>query len=252
MTRYRFLGLPLDACSQEDSIQALDEQVANRTFRQHMVINAFIVTLAKRNPALREAIEASSMVQADGQAVVWAARLLGLPIPERVAGIDLMGRVLEHCALKGYRVFLLGAEENVVKTCLANIHEAFPKLQVAGYRNGYFGKDEDLAVADAIREARTDVLFVGMPSPRKELFIHQFQERMGVPFALGVGGSFDVFAGLVKRAPKLVQKIGMEWCFRLLQEPRRLWKRYLVTNSEFIALVLRDLFISGFSKKKTL
>jgi len=171
---------------------------------------------------------------------VWASRLLGDPLPERVAGIDLMARLVEAAEEHGYRVFFLGATPGVLARAVAELRARHPRLHVAGARDGYFRPDEESAVREEIRAAAPDILFVAMGSPRKEHWVAAAPD-LDVGFAMGVGGSLDVIAGHVRRAPRLVQRLGLEWLFRLAQEPRRLVRRYVTTNTRFLLLLTREL-----------
>jgi N-acetylglucosaminyldiphosphoundecaprenol N-acetyl-beta-D-mannosaminyltransferase len=167
--------------------------------------------------------------------------LLGHRLPARIAGVDLMEALLAHAASRGYSVYLLGARPQVVAACVARARERYPALRVAGFRDGYFQRGEEGDVVAAIRAARPDILFLGFGTPAKEYFMHRRHRELEVPFVMGVGGTFDVLAGLVPRAPRWMQRSGLEWAFRLAQEPRRMWRRYLLGNTRFAALVLRDL-----------
>jgi N-acetylglucosaminyldiphosphoundecaprenol N-acetyl-beta-D-mannosaminyltransferase len=158
-----------------------------------------------------------------------------------VAGIDLMAAILHRGDERGYRVYCLGAEEAVLRAAVRRIQADYPGVRVCGHHHGWFTPDEEPAVAAAIAAARPDVLFVAMTSPHKERFLARWGELLELPVWHGVGGSFDVMAGKVRRAPLFWQRLGLEWLYRLLQEPRRLWKRYLVTNTVFGALVAREL-----------
>jgi len=179
-------------------------------------------------------------VTADGQAVVWASRLLGDPLPARVAGIDLMLELLALADRRGYRVFILGAHPGVLERAVGRLRERHPGLTIAGYRHGYFSAADEPDVAAQIREARPDLLFVAMSSPRKEYFLGRWGPHLDVPFSMGVGGAVDVIAGITRRAPRPLQRLGLEWAFRLAQEPRRLARRYVITNSAFVWLTARD------------
>ena len=205
---------------------------------QHVVINAGKVVMMDDVPGLRDVISGCDLVNADGQSVVWAGRLLGTPVPERVAGIDLMGRLLRLAEDKGYPVFLLGARQEILDVFMAAVMERYPRLQLAGSRNGYF--KDDGAVAQEVATSGARVLFVGISSPRKEFFLAEQLIRMGPVLAMGVGGSFDVWAGKTRRAPTWMQRAGLEWFYRLLQEPRRMWRRYLLGNARFIFLVAQE------------
>lgn len=212
--------------------------------RSHIVVtaNASHLCMMRRDPALRAACQSADLAVADGMSVVWALELLGRPVPERVPGIDLMTALLAAGSAQGLRVYFLGARQEVLDALVAECHRRFPGLVIAGVRNGYFADDEHPAIVEAIRASRPDLLFVGMPSPFKDVFCHRHRDRLDVPVIVGVGGSFDVIAGFVRRAPTALQRIGLEWAWRLVQEPRKLWKRYFTTNTEFIWLVLREIW----------
>jgi len=209
----------------------------------HVVItaNASHLIMMRRDPELFRACVAGDLAVADGMSVVWALKAAGTPVPERVAGIDLMVQLLEAGAQRNLRVYFLGARPEVVSELIAVAGRRFPGLVVAGYRDGYFTAADHAAIVEDIRAAAPHFLFVGMPSPFKETWVEKHRGRLNVPVIVGVGGSFDVLAGFIRRAPRLVQKVGMEWAWRLVMEPRKLWKRYLTTNSEFIWLAGREI-----------
>jgi N-acetylglucosaminyldiphosphoundecaprenol N-acetyl-beta-D-mannosaminyltransferase len=181
------------------------------------------------------------IVVADGQAVVWASRVLRAPLPERVAGIDLFMRLLAEAEPRGIPVYFLGAKKDVLDTMIGEVRSRFPALPIAGHRNGYFEDAEQEAVADAIHASGAHLLFLGMTSPKKEIFTAAYGKRTGVYVVHGVGGSFDILAKVTKRAPRVWQRLGLEWLYRLLQEPRRLARRYLTTNAAFLAMTAREL-----------
>jgi N-acetylglucosaminyldiphosphoundecaprenol N-acetyl-beta-D-mannosaminyltransferase len=239
--RAEVLGCAIDRVDMSEAARRCDRFIRDRAGAQHMAINAAKIVAARHDPELRAVIDRCELITADGQAVVWASKLLGDPLPERVAGIDLMFELLALAEERGYRVFLLGARADTLRTAMEKIRERHPRLVIAGYRDGYFTDEEEPFVAAEIRAARSDLLFVAMPTPRKEYFIGRWGPQLGVAFSMGVGGAIDVVAGVTRRAPRILQRMGLEWAFRLAQEPRRLMRRYLVTNSEFVALTLRDL-----------
>lgn len=210
--------------------------------RSHIVVtaNASHLCMMRRNAALRDACRAADMAVADGMSVVWALRVLGRPLPERVAGVDLITSLLAAGSTERLRVYLLGARQDVLDALVAECGRRYPGVLIAGSRNGYFTADDHLSIVEEIRASEPDMLFVGMPSPFKDVFCQRHRDRLNVPVIVGVGGSFDVLAGFIRRAPKAVQMMGIEWAWRLMKEPRRLWKRYLTTNTEFIWLVLRE------------
>ncbi len=206
-----------------------------------LTINASLLCMMRRDHALREACLRGDLVVADGVPVVWVSRLAGVPLPERVAGIDLMSRLLEMGSKHHLRAYFLGAKREVVEDLVRRVAQDHSGLVVAGARDGYFGPTEQSRVVAEIRESGPHMLFVGMPSPFKETWCEGNREALDVPLIMGVGGSFDVLAGRVGRAPRLMQSLGLEWSWRLAMEPRKMWKRYLLTNSEFLWLAAREI-----------
>jgi N-acetylglucosaminyldiphosphoundecaprenol N-acetyl-beta-D-mannosaminyltransferase len=233
------LGCAIDRLDMQQTLERIEALIAERSFAQHVAINAAKIVAMHNDPALREVIERCELVSADGQAVVWASRLLGDPLPERVAGIDLMHELLALAERRGLRVYILGAQPQVLARAVDRIRRRHPKLKLVGARDGYFSAADDAAVAEEVRLARPDVLFVAMSSPRKEFFLGRYGRQIDVPFVMGVGGAVDVIAGVTRRAPRLWQQAGFEWLYRLLQEPRRLSGRYLSTNIAFGFLLAR-------------
>ena len=233
-------GFSFDALRIEEVVNRCREAIENGKPLLLGVMNAAKVVGARKDARLRSALQKCDLLLADGQSVVWASRLLGCSLPERVAGIDIFERLLEFAAREGKSVYLLGATTEVLQALEVQLLRRFPGLQIAGSRNGYFHEHESSQVAEAIRKTRPDLLFLGIPSPAKEIFLSTYGPALAVPVMHGVGGSFDVLAGRTKRAPVSWQRAGFEWAFRLLQEPRRLWRRYLTTNAVFIALTIGE------------
>ena len=234
-------GVTVHAVTQERAVEICADAVQGDGLLRIGVLNAAKVVKLRRRPHLREALLACDLMLADGMAVVWASRLLGRPLPERVAGNDLFTSLLAAAGERGESVYILGARQEVLDRVLEIIHERYPGVTVAGARHGYFSDEDEPAIAEAIRESGADYLFVGMTTPKKEQFIGRWGATMGVKVCHGVGGSLDVMAGKVKRAPERWQKLGLEWLYRVCQEPRRLWRRYLVTNTLFLGLLIREL-----------
>lgn len=239
------LGIPIRAATMEESLDSVDEAIRSRRGLQIGVVNAAKVVNMQRDEFLRKDVLSSDMILADGMSVVWASRILRRPLPERVPGIDLMFGMLRRGNERGYRVYCLGATEEVLDTVVRRIGADYPGVIVAGSHHGYFGTDQDEEIAQGIAAVRPDILLVAMTSPKKEKFLARWSGTMGVPVCHGVGGSFDVYAGKVQRAPESWQRLGLEWFYRFKQEPRRMWKRYLVTNTLFCLLVLRAFLLPG-------
>ena len=193
---------------------------------------------------LRDDVTCADLVGVDGMGVLYAARLFGIPVPVRVAGIDLMQEVIGLCAREGFRPCFLGATEQVLARAMDNLRAAHPSLQIAGSQHGYFDPAQEDDVVAAVRACKPDCLFVAMPTPRKERFLAANREYLDVPFVMGVGGSLEVIAGQVKRAPAWAQAVGLEWFFRFLQNPGGLWKRYLTTNTAFLIMIGSELLRS--------
>lgn len=235
--KVKLFGADVDALTMAESVDRAEALLRSVRPVHHVCINAAKVVRMHDDPEMAEIVRDAAMVHVDGTPVAWASRLLGAPVPERVAGIDFMEALLARAAERGWRVFFLGATDEVVRATVAVERERHPGLVVAGYRNGYWTPDEEDAVVAEVAATAPDLLLLALPTPRKEQFAHRHLDGLNARFVLGVGGSFDVAAGITKRAPRWMQAVGCEWLFRLLQEPGRMWKRYLVGNSRFLALV---------------
>jgi N-acetylglucosaminyldiphosphoundecaprenol N-acetyl-beta-D-mannosaminyltransferase len=235
--RRNVLGLWLDSLTIEQTVARCVDAIESGDSLTIGVVNAAKIVRMRRDERLRRAVLGCDLILADGQSVVWASRLAGSPLPERVAGIDLLQELLPEAANKGYRVYFLGARPDALQRMLANLAENHPTLEIAGARDGYFSAAEAPAVAQEIRDSKADMLFLGMSSPKKELFERRWGPHTGAHVIHGVGGSFDVLAGEVRRAPVWWREHGMEWLYRAIQEPLRLGPRYLTTNVQFIGLV---------------
>jgi N-acetylglucosaminyldiphosphoundecaprenol N-acetyl-beta-D-mannosaminyltransferase len=234
------LGVGVDPLTMAQAVSRCTSAIEQGTYLSVGVVNAAKVVSMRADERLRRSVGGCGMILADGQSIVWASRVLGTPIPERVAGIDLFQELLAEAGRRRYRVYFLGARQSVLDQMLARVRERYPGLVVAGARDGYFKPGQEDDVANDIRQSGADLLFVGMSSPRKELFVSQWGERTKAAVVHGVGGSFDVLGGITRRAPAWYQDHGLEWLYRTWQEPRRLGRRYLTTNAAFIALVARE------------
>lgn len=222
-----------------ESVSYIKNRIKDGTFTQHCVINVAKVVNAQSDLELKESVNSCHIVNIDGMGVVLGARFLGHSVPERVAGVDLFHELLEMSAANQFSVFLLGAKDEVVSTAASKVKALYPGLKVAGYHHGYFWDDE-AALVEKVRASGAQLLFVAITSPMKENFINRWRDQLGVTFVMGVGGTFDVVAGKVKRAPQWMQNYGLEWLYRVIQEPGRMWKRYLTTNSKFAWLLIKE------------
>jgi N-acetylglucosaminyldiphosphoundecaprenol N-acetyl-beta-D-mannosaminyltransferase len=244
MARVRFLNADYDPLTLEQTVDSVFQHVDAGPRGWLCTVNVAILMMMRSDKRLQSFVDRAALVVADGQPIVWCAPWFGPALPQRVTGVDLVDAICERAARVGKNIYLLGATEEIVTTLAQRLRERHPTLSV-DFADGYFTKDEAIDRADRIRATGADILFVGMGVPRQEIFIEEQWDRLGVGMAIGVGGSFDVLAGLRARAPVWIQKLGMEWFYRLIQEPRRLFMRYLVTNSQFCWLVL-----SGLLKKR--
>src|SRR5262245_20006719 len=234
-------GIPIANFSEAETVARIDELISDGGPHYGAVVNAAKVVAAERDSELKCALVDADFVTADGMSVVWAARLLGKSLRQRVTGIDLFERLLAHAEEQGFSVYFLGAREDSVRGVVEFSKRRHPSLTIAGYHHGYFEESENEFVCDEIMSSSADLLFVAMGSPKQELWIASNILATGVRFALGVGGSFDHLSGKVRRAPRWMQKSGLEWLHRFMQEPTRMWRRYLIGNSAFIILIVRQL-----------
>lgn len=238
--RIEMMGCRIDNLTMEETLGRVEQFIGSGRPHQHVVVNVDKLVKASRDAELRQIINDCALINVDGMPVVWASRLLGKPLKARVAGVDLFEALMQRASTKRWRVFLLGAREEVVSGVKSLYEAKYPGLVVAGYRNGYWKADEEPAVVQQIKAAQADLLFVAISSPKKEQFLGQYQAEMKIPFAMGVGGTFDVAVGKVKRAPLWMQNNGLEWFYRFLQEPRRMFKRYFIDDMAFFWLLAKE------------
>lgn len=236
-SRVRLLNGAFDPLTLSQAVEAVFLQVAEGRRGWLCTVNVAYLMMMRADARLQRFVDGASVVVADGQPLIWCSRWFGARLPERVPGIDMVEPIAARAARDGRRVFLLGATLEVVEEVARRLRSRYPSLHL-GCADGYFGPAEAAARAEAVRAFAADILLVGMGVPRQERFIEEQWPRLGATVAIGVGGSLDVLAGLRLRAPGWVQRIGMEWLFRLAQEPRRLFARYLFTNTRFVWLVV--------------
>ncbi|MBG6287497.1 WecB/TagA/CpsF family glycosyltransferase [Pseudomonas nitroreducens] len=237
MNRIHFLNCPLDAMSMEQAVNELEKRIIKNQFTQHSVVNVAKLVNMQSDKILSQSVKSCDIINIDGMGLVWGARFLGHNVPERVAGVDLFHQLLAMSARNHFTVYLLGATEEIVAKTATTVEAQYPDLRVAGYHHGYFWDNEEKMV-ETIRNSNAQLLFVAITSPKKENFINRWKDQLGVNFVMGVGGTFDVVAGKVKRAPLWMQRYGLEWLYRVIQEPGRMWKRYLTTNVQFAWLLV--------------
>lgn len=241
LPKINILNTAIHNLSMKETLELVSEAISAKKQIHHVVVNAGKIVAMQKDASLRKSVNESDIINADGQAVVWASKVLGKPLKERVAGIDLMENLVAMAHQQNHTVFLLGAKEEVVQKVSEIYREKYNPNIIAGYRNGYFNREDEPEIAQQIADSGAQMLFVAITSPIKENFLYNHRDILKtVPFVMGVGGSFDVVSGLTKRAPVWMQNAGLEWFYRFLQEPKRMWKRYLVGNSKFIWLVFKE------------
>jgi N-acetylglucosaminyldiphosphoundecaprenol N-acetyl-beta-D-mannosaminyltransferase len=220
--RINVLDVPVDIVTMEEAVQIIDGYIHEK--RTHLIVtaNAEMVMQADADKELHAILAQADMVVADGAGVVWAAKYQGCPLRERVAGADLVPRLFELSVQKGYKVFMLGAAPGIAQRAAANIRERFPGVHICGIQDGYFARDEEAAVVARIKEANPDILLIALGVPRQEKWIWRYKDHLNIPVCMGVGGVFDVLAGVAQRAPLWMQKASLEWLYRLLKQPERL------------------------------
>ncbi len=233
-------GIRLTNLGAEDAQNAIDAALIAKAPVQIAFVNADCVNLAASDPIYRETLAGMDWVFTDGIGMKIAGKMLGQPVRENVNGTDLFPRLCAQFASSGHRVFLLGAKPGVATQVAAWAAASFPGMIIAGTQDGYFDEAETDRVLRTIRQSGADVLFVAMGAPRQEKWIRQYAAKTGATVTLGVGGLFDYYSGNIPRAPLWMRRLGLEWIFRLIQEPGRLWKRYLVGNWVFMARVTAD------------
>ena len=229
----------IDALTFRETLTEVERLIQARRPVQHCVVNAAKAVLMDEDPRLREIVSSCALVNADGQSLVWASRILGRPVPERVAGIDLFEALLGLAADRDHGVYFLGATREVLEETVARVRREHPALRICGWHDGYWDAADNDGLVAHVRASQPDILFVALPSPRKEYWLAEHLEKLDVPFSMGVGGSFDVYAGRMKRAPLWMQHVGLEWSYRFWQEPLRMWKRYLLGNLKFAYMVVK-------------
>lgn len=239
--RVNLFGCEFDVVDTDQAVQRVEGFLASGEIHQGCGVNVDQLVKMKDEPMFKDIVSRCDLVTADGTPVVWASKLFGKPLPERVAGIDLFYALLPEAQEKGWKIFLLGAKEESLQGARAKYMEQYPDLQIVGCRNGYFGLEDEREIAQQIHDSGAQLLFIAITSPKKEEFVDRNRDLLkNVGFILGVGGTFDIDAGLYTRAPDWMAKAGIEWTWRLAQEPRRMYRRYIVEDSKFLGMLAKQ------------
>ena len=239
--RVEVMGAPVDPWTMEQTVEATDALIERGMFAHLIGVNADKLLQMRDDPEMDSCVKRCEIVNADGASMVMAAGKLGVPLPGRVAGVDLMQELCSMAAERGRTVYLLGAKAEVVAKTAEVLRQTYPGLRIVGYRDGYFGNDQFDTVVSQVEEKHPDIVFVGITSPKKEQLIERFRELGATGAFVGVGGSFDVVSGNIPRAPMWMQRANLEWLFRMMQEPGRLVKRYAVGNTRFYLLLRKEM-----------
>lgn len=243
--RVTVLGCSFDLVHTDELADKLIKMIQEGGRGYVCTVNVSILMAMRDDPFLARFIQGARYVVADGQPIVWVSSLFGAQLPERVTGIDLIDELCQRAVARGTAMYCLGAQPDVIAAAGDALIADHPGLKLF-LQHGHYGEDEIPSIVTDISDSSAKMLIVGMGVPRQELFIADNWLETGVPFAMGVGGSFDVIAGIRSRAPRLVQTLGLEWLYRLVQEPRRLFWRYLTTNTRFIFLILKEIVAKPF------
>ena len=244
--KINFLDIPLDILTMDETVNKIDKAIISNKHVHHCVINAGKVVKIQNDKILKESVINSDIINADGMSIVWSVRFLGYKIQERVAGIDLMENLIRLAHEKNYSCFFLGSKQEVVKSVVSYYSVKYSEKIIAGFRDGYFDEKDEKDIIKKIKESDAEFLFVAITSPKKEIFLNKYKNELkNINLIMGVGGSFDVISGNIRRAPKYIQELGLEWFYRFIQEPKRMWRRYLIGNFKFVILIFKAKFFSS-------
>lgn len=233
--RLEILGIGIDRIDSNEALRQIGQFIASGTPHQIVTANAEIIYQASKNEKMKNVINAAQMVTADGSGVVWASRQLGQPLAQRVTGIDLVNSICEQSAKDKWKIYILGSAPGVADTAANNIRDRFPGCNIVGTHHGYFNEQEEAQIIAELEQLQPDVLFVALGAPKQEYWIADHIQQLNIPVAMGIGGSMDVLSGNVKRAPKWMQKMSLEWLYRLLIQPTR-FKRVLALPKFMLAV----------------
>ncbi|UJF33253.1 WecB/TagA/CpsF family glycosyltransferase [Paenibacillus hexagrammi] len=236
--KIRIYGVPISKMDMKQTVAYLTQAIEQKIPHQIITANPIMVMAALEDPAYMSMMKQAELIVPDGAGVVWAAGYVGEHVAERVAGYDLLHQLMKVGEPKGWKVYLLGASREVIEAAADRLRALYPGIQLVGVRDGYFNNQQDEEVLREIEQAAPDLLFVGRSAANQEPWIAKYKNRLEIPVMMGVGGSFDVLSGKLKRAPILFQKLRLEWFYRLLQEPWR-YKRMLILP-KFAVKVIRE------------
>lgn len=235
--RTNLIDTPVDILTFKETLARIEAAITSRKQCVHVALNAAKFVKMRDDHVLRNDVTGADIIGIDGMGISFALRFLGADKAPKVSGADLMTALLERCAKTGHRPYILGAKQDILDLAIANCKANWPGLEMAGSHNGYFTEDNEAEIVESIISSKADCLFLAMPTPKKERFLAQYAKTLDIPFIMGVGGSVDILAGHVSRAPIWMQNSGLEWLYRLIQEPRKMFWRYASTNGRFVYMI---------------
>ncbi|TKH44069.1 glycosyltransferase [Paenibacillus terrae] len=246
MSRVNMFDVNFDNYDFNDLLEFIDTSIEHQRHSYILTCNVDHVIKLRKDDEFRKVYSDAGAVVADGMPIIWASRLLKKPLKQKVSGSDLFTRLGEAFEDRGYRLFFLGAADGIPEKAMLNLQESYPNMNVVGCYSPSYGfeknEEENRHIVQLLQETRPDIVFVGVGAPKQEKWIYRYYETYRAPISIGVGATFDFLSGNVKRAPELMQRTGFEWFWRLSQEPKRLWKRYLIEDSQFLVLLFKEMF----------
>lgn len=243
MSRMKFLNIYVDNLSMQEAIERIDQLIINKKPSYVVTPNVDHIVKLEVDSEFQEVYKEADLILTDGMPLIWISKIKKNPIKEKVSGSDLFPEVCKLASQKGYKIFLLGAAEGVAAKAAENLKLKYKKLNVVGTYSPSYGfeknEDEINKIIDMINEVKPDILAVGLGAPKQEKFLYKFRKKLNVPVSLAIGASIDFEAGNINRAPKWMQKSGLEWFYRLCKEPKRMFKRYLIDDIKIAKLVIK-------------
>lgn len=243
MARMKFMNTEIDNLTMDETLQAIDRLIKENKSAYVVTPNVDHIVQLETNKELQDVYANASLILTDGKPLLWIAKMYGTPIKEKISGSDLFPLLCKMAAEKKYRMYFLGAAEGVAAKAANNLTKRYPGLMVVGTYSPPYGFEKDVAemkrIIRMIKDAQPHILIVGLGCPKQEKFILKYKDKLGVPISLGLGASFDFEAGSIKRAPKWMRNCGMEWLFRITQDPKRMFKRYVIDDRKIIGLILK-------------
>jgi N-acetylglucosaminyldiphosphoundecaprenol N-acetyl-beta-D-mannosaminyltransferase len=242
-------GLVVHRVSMDETLETIDRFISSRKPHHVVTLDSSMCVIAQGDPALLNIVSHAELVTPDSAGVLWACRRLGRPLKERVSGVEIVDRLCSLSPVRGYRLFFFGSAPGVAQAAAERMRSCYPGCQVVGTRDGFFTPDQESEIVEQIKVVYPDIICVALGIPRQEKWIHRFREELHVPVLIGVGGTFDVYSGRVKRAPVWMQRLNLEWLYRLLKNPRKIGKVMMLPK--FVLMTLRAQKHAPLSSEKT-